>query len=176
MSTVGSLSLLVAMKALIGGETKAVNILRTHATAYTEIIADVMVNLAGGQAAGSPTTLWQSSVHATTTNPLPQQFRFGMILPDPDAIRSSALSIDVELTATLNNSTTHTDIRGVRRITRDAPMVLGTSLCGLDFTNIGDITTPGTVFSHITRIRARNPNAADGTGANDVRVRLLLMR
>lgn len=177
MATPGILSLNVLARVLIGGETKAADILRDHLTAYTEVIQDSMVTLAEGQAAGSPTTLWQSASHGSAVNPLPEQFAFGLILPDPGATQGSVLPIDIELTATRNNSTTVTDLVGVRRITREKPIILGTSLCGLDFTNIGSVATPGTVFAHITRIRARNPNSAGATaGANNCPVRLVLLR
>lgn len=164
-----TLTLETNFRVTLGGESARADIIRA-AQSLSYKVHDSVVNLAAG-ATSTFVTLWQSASHGVQVNPLPEQFSFGVILIDPDAEAASVLPMDIELASTRNNATTVTVANQIRRIDRNRPIILSSSLTGADFTNIGTVATPGTVFDHFTRIRARNPNA---TGDMKIRTALFL--
>lgn len=153
----------------LGGESARVDVLRS-ALSVTQKIHDAMVNVPAG-ATGTLVTLWQSAAHGVQTNPLPEQFSWGMILVDPDSGGAAVLPLDIELASTRNNSTTVTVMNQILRCDRNRAVELPNSLTGADITNIGTVASPGTAFDHFTRIRARNPNASQ-----DLLVRVVLFK
>lgn len=175
-STLGILSANWAARCLIGGESKRFDLIRQVLAAYTQVVADIAVTIAEGGSSGNPTTLWQSASHGVSLAPMPQQFAAGFILVDPDAVEATALPLDIELAATISGAVTVTTTNMIRRHTRDYPMLLESSITGVDFAAIGTPAAPGAAFAHITRIRARNVNPVSvPVGTNNLNVRLLLL-
>lgn len=163
-TTIGLQSYNYAARVRIGGESKRFDLARTLATAFTKVVADVLLNLPAGQAVGSPTTLWDSGLTATGGT-LTAQFTWGVLIADPDSANATAQNLDIEITDRVGGAS----ILRTQRITRDRPAI---------FNSIGGATLTlldGAAPSQIVLIRARNPAVADATGATDVKCRLLLL-
>lgn len=140
----------------------------TGALANLETKFDAMFTLAEGQALGSETTLWTAEDHADAET-LEEQFKFGILLIDPDGENDTFPVVDVEISTTLN--TAGTTATWLERHDRNFPWMRGTSRGATSFTNIDGTTN----FTQVTMIRARNTLAVDADVDNSVRVRLLLL-
>ena len=146
-----TLTLETNFRVTLGGESARADITRA-ALSVTQKVFDSVVNIPSG-ATSTLVTLWQSDKHGVTTNPLPEQFSWGIILVDAEAGAASVVPLDIELASTRNNAVTVTTMNQILRADRNRPILLPNSLTGADITNIGTVATPGTAFDHFTRIR-----------------------
>jgi len=129
---------------------------------------DVMAVLAAGQALGSETTLWTAEDHGDAET-IEEQFKFAILMVDPDSDNDNFPTIDVEVSTTQNTAGT-VEAR-VHRVDRNTPFIRATSRGAATFTAIDGTAD----FTQITMIRVRNRLAVSATEDNDVKVRLLLL-
>lgn len=163
-----------ALIALAGGNT-GFDLVRTLASLGPTSVYENEVVLAEGQLVGAATTLWTGSGHGTS-GVSTSLFSLAALIVDPDEDNASAIPIDVQLFSTIVGSGTVKN--WTHRITREVPLILGSPLAAMHQAAAADGLTnvAGATPEVISRIDARNPNAAIGDSSNDVRVRLLVIK
>jgi len=174
-----TLNTVLAMNVSLGSEEKRID-LSQKLTGVNQVLSDSMLTLAEAQASTSPSTLWAAAAHGAAANPIAETCKVVVILVDPDSENAASLPIDVEIASTRHNSTT-TD-RVVRRVTRETPLLISSSISGQGVSEVGDSTdlfaalngTAPINVPRITRVRARNPNPV-ASGANNVKVRCVVL-
>lgn len=129
---------------------------------------DAMFTLPAGQALGSETTLWTAEDHGDAET-IEEQFKFAILLIDPDGLNETSPVVDVGVGTTKNTAGTNEE--RVHRHSRNFPWMRGSSRSGATFTDISGTAD----FTQVTQIRARNLLDDDADIDNDIVVRLLIL-
>lgn len=163
-----------ALIALAGGNT-GFDLARTLASLGPTSVYENEITLPEGQLVAAVSTLWTGTGHGTS-GVSTSLFALAAVIVDPDLNNASSIPIDIQVYSTIVGSGTTKN--WTHRVTREVPLIIGSPLAATHQVTATDALTnvAGATPEVISRIDARNPNAAIGDSSNDVKVRLLVIK